>query len=888
MNTVVWNMRGLNDPSKQVQVAKRIRSLNVDIACFLETRVKSPNFDRILKKHFMGWQSLNNYSHAINGCIWILWKSDIPLNHVDTSEQHITMKVTLYQKVFYLTAAYCDNRGISRRRLWMQLRNLAQDIDSSSWILAGNFNCFCKLDESSDFSGNASDIAEFNECLNDIAVFDHSFTGPLFTWSKNIDEHPLARKLDRVLINSDWLLHFGNSMVEFLLPEISDHCLMNIITDVKIFSPPKPFKFFNFWTKHDDFLPLVNRVWQEPVFGNPMSRLFNKLKNLKPHLTNFNREHFGNLPQKVVEKKAEIVVLQRNLLTSPDTNLVQRHKAAVNDFHELQKAVESYYRQKSRILWLQEGDLNTGFFHKTMKIRHNRNTIKLLYSENGDRLDTYEAIRDEAVNYYKSFLGKKDFNISGCSVDILQDILQNSLSEEMAKKIIEPVTAQEIKTTFFSLNSHKAPGPDGYSAHFSRKLGILWELVCGYHRPNMSPRCALKIDLKKAFDTLDWDFILNIFKALKFPDLFIKWISACITYPKFSVSVNGGLEGYFSGARGVRQAHGVFSFHPKCKKIDLTHLSFVDDLLIFTKGNILSILGIKNLLELFYQFSSLSMNCSKSEIFYSGISDESMEEIQVATVFRVGQLLVRYLGVPLVTKSLNVRDCMPLVERITQRVQSWAARNVSYAVIDKISQICASYLWKGKEGSSRGAKVSWESIYLPKSEGSVWISWVSAYILKGRDIMFIPSLPRYSWAFKKLLSLRILVNTLQDNGEWHFPGGKYKIMVYDSLKHRQNKVEWKKQAGDWFAEYNWAMQGFKGKSLLTTILKLAWTSFCYYIWLERNARLYGKSPSSEDVIFGHIQDAIRFKLHGLTRVGDDFINRRLCASWNIVIPSFCN
>ena len=67
--------------------------------------------------------------------------------------------------------------------------------------------------------------------------------------------------------------------------------------------------------------------------------------------------------------------------------------------------------------------------------------------------------------------------------------------------------------------------------------------------------------------------------------------------------------GFFKGAKGVRQgdplspyifvvvmnalsklldtaaAHGVFSFHPKCKKVKLTHLSFANDLLIFTKGN---------------------------------------------------------------------------------------------------------------------------------------------------------------------------------------------------------------------------------------------------------------------------------------------------------------
>ena len=97
----------------------------------------------------------------------------------------------------------------------------------------------------------------------------------------------------------------------------------------------------------------------------------------------------------------------------------------------------------------------------------------------------------------------------------------------------------------------------------------------------------------------------------------------------FSISFNGGLIGYFKDARGVQQGDplspyifviamdvlsklldgaatcGVFSCHPKCKRFKLTHLCFADDLLIFTKGNLDSIVGVQNVLKLFYTYSGL-------------------------------------------------------------------------------------------------------------------------------------------------------------------------------------------------------------------------------------------------------------------------------------------
>ena len=93
----------------------------------------------------------------------------------------------------------------------------------------------------------------------------------------------------------------------------------------------------------------------------------------------------------------------------------------------------------------------------------------------------------------------------------------------------------------------------------------------------------------------------------------------------------------------VATVHGVFSYHPKCKRVGLTHLCFANDLLIFSKGNISSIIGIQNVLRFYYSISGLQLNCSKSEMYSTGISRDMLREMQQLTGFKLGTLPVRYL-----------------------------------------------------------------------------------------------------------------------------------------------------------------------------------------------------------------------------------------------------
>lgn len=80
------------------------------------------------------------------------------------------------------------------------------------------------------------------------------------------------------------------------------------------------------------------------------------------------------------------------------------------------------------------------------------------------------------------------------------------------------------------------------------------EMVQGFNQKNTYRRGLLMVDIRKAFDYVKWSFILEVLRAV---DFFISWVEQCVTTISFSVCINGGIHGYFNGARGLRQGDSM-------------------------------------------------------------------------------------------------------------------------------------------------------------------------------------------------------------------------------------------------------------------------------------------------------------------------------------------
>lgn len=96
----------------------------------------------------------------------------------------------------------------------------------------------------------------------------------------------------------------------------------------------------------------------------------------------------------------------------------------------------------------------------------------------------------------------------------------------------------------------------------------------------------------------------------------------------------------------------------------IINLSFVDDLLIFTRGDTRSVALGMEAFEEFSQSTGPVVNPSKCQVYFGSVEDDTRQAIQNLTKFQEGSLPFRYFGIPLTSKKLSITHCLILVAKL--------------------------------------------------------------------------------------------------------------------------------------------------------------------------------------------------------------------------------
>ncbi|XP_074336668.1 uncharacterized protein LOC141673834 [Apium graveolens] len=283
---------------------------------------------------------------------------------------------------------------------------------------------------------------------------------------------------------------------------------------------------------------------------------------------------------------------------------------------------------------------------------------------------------------------------------------------------------------------------------------------------------TLKLDISKAYDRVNWDYLKNRMQALGFSSKWISWVMRCVTTVSYEVCFNGMSVGPIIPKRGLRQGdplspylflfcveglsnllnaaaeEGYIHGGRVCTAApEITHLLFVDDSFLFFKATREEALRVKGILNDYADSSGQSVNYLKSGVFYSANVRSSMQE-EISGILGVhGDITTsNYLGLPSLIGRSKKRVLRFVKERVCKRIDSWKAKPISRAgktvlirnvaqslpsycmmcfllpktMIQDIERQFNAYWWSSGSAGSKGLKwLSWDAMSEPKYKGGM-------------------------------------------------------------------------------------------------------------------------------------------------------------------------
>lgn len=137
---------------------------------------------------------------------------------------------------------------------------------------------------------------------------------------------------------------------------------------------------------------------------------------------------------------------------------------------ELLKLEETMWRQRSRAMWLKEGDRNTKFFHNKASQRKKVNEIKKIKDEDGVWWRGEENVERVMISYFDDLFASSNPS----EMEEICSMIRNKLNEEMKDWCNSVYSEEDVHEALMQMHPLKSPGPDGLPALFFQKY---WGIV---------------------------------------------------------------------------------------------------------------------------------------------------------------------------------------------------------------------------------------------------------------------------------------------------------------------------------------------------------------------------------------------------------------------------
>ncbi|KAL0292748.1 UNVERIFIED_CONTAM: hypothetical protein Sradi_6975500 [Sesamum radiatum] len=715
------------------------------------------------------------------------------------------------------------------------------------------------------------------------------------------------------MVNDCWLERWPDSHYLSLNARTSDH-LPLVLRGDNTSHAVGMFGFDNYLAKSSDFLPSVQRVWQHHIVGTGMFAVTSKLKALKP-VFRAQRQKRGNLSNNV--KLAATFLDSAQVLLARDRQcplLLHLEFCCKLVLRLATRLQQNMLHQCAKMAWMKGGDqCSRIFFQKVAKRRASNRVFQITNSEGQpvtpNKIKTavfdIDEVKAPGPDGYSSGFFKAAWPIVG--EELTRAVLEffqtrrllkqiNATLISLIPKVANPTTVTEFRPISCCNVLYKtitkilvqrmrtvldlliSPSQNAFVP--GRSIGdnilLAQELFQGYNQQHLPARCALKVDLRKAYDTVEWDFLGAVLTLFGFPPLFFNWIEECVTTASFSLI----------------DQDGRFMYHWRCEELRLFQLGFADDLLLFSKADLSSVHIFKRGLLAFADLLGL--------------------QVYWAMAF-------------ILPKSI--------IKEIEKRLRSFLWKGSSGAGYAKVSwqQVC----WPVEEGGlgvrdllalNRGlmSRHLWRVIMADRS--SIWVDWVIHYRLRNTSIWTVSDCTG-SWSWRKLVRLRVhlrpcityRVGSGNSFSLWHdpwhglgalitsfplgprhtgtLPTAPLSLVIRDDMWNwphitdmesidithdlptihgGQDRIIWTGPRNSfssaaaydvfcppgpkidcWDSAIRWASTTWRGKHIANASYRALLASLVYHIWEERNRRIFQQTDRTPAIIARIIVDEIR-------------------------------
>ncbi|XP_055835240.1 uncharacterized protein LOC129903721 [Solanum dulcamara] len=778
-----WNVRGINTQG----VMERLQSLKsihqISLFAILE-----PFSDSSQIHQFRNQLNMDNAISNPNGKIWLFWNKDVDCRILENGEQVITCEIFHVRNPnqFRVSFVYAKCKDHLRRPLWDSM--LQHSNTTLPWCTLGDFNVITEPEEKlGGVTYNMRKSLAFISIIQACGLQDLGFSGQKYTWSNQRGIFfRIWKRLDRGMVNDKWLEVMPQTTITHLPTVGSDHCpLLNIEGNPM-------------WCFHQKMKRLSNTLsrWSRMQFGDIYAKVKEyeaKVRQAEEDLILLNSEEcranlyainaeyirYLKLEDSMLKQKTQLQWFKEGDKNSKYFHAIIRGRRRKLFIHRIQNDEGNWLQGDDDIARAACDHFQNIFTGEDTHIQEDAlQCIPKLVTDDQNRdlqaLPTLEELRTVVFSMNpNSAAGPDGMNVSHPTK--LSEFRPISLSN-FTNKIISKLLCLRLAPTLPTLIS---PNQSGFvkNRSISENIMLAQEIIHQIKKPNVGGNVVIKLDMAKAYDRVSWSYICLVLRKMGFGEGFIDMVWRIMSHNWYSIIINGSRHGFFHFTRGLKQGDPLSPFlfilgaevlsrllnnlhhHPNYQGFfmakrgpKINHLSFADDVIIFSSGRAQTLQLIMETLHTYESTSGQLINRDKSQFMVpSNAFNSTVRRIKKVTGFRQKDSPITYLGCPLYIGRQKLIYYSDLIAKVVNRITGWQAKILNYGgrvtlvkhviqalpihllsassppitILKQIQSITANFFWGWKNDKRKYHWSSWKNLSYPYDEVGIGVRQIS-------------------------------------------------------------------------------------------------------------------------------------------------------------------